>query len=284
MRARGRLEVWIGQASFSLAVRRPGGGGDVCCRDLRSYLGDRRALRGDCGEPGVRHDDRQRHHRPSRLAAEAPFVSTSPLARCHLLQPVHLAAARRVRHPTPRRGDARGDDPDRLGQLPIHRTTVQAAEPCPNRSKRDQVGSLGAIDLYTGVLPFATVLLVVVGMRRHAAWVSHDLRAIALTTVAGGSALLLSSSAYLASVPVAFRPPIPSDGYTFYPAPLIFIVFAAWLEAGTIREAGTAWIAWTAAALPLLAAIVYIDHRRPSHHHRAGSMPTADRVRSRSGA
>jgi hypothetical protein len=122
------------------------------------------------------------------------------------------------------------------------------------------IGSLGAIDLYTGVLPFASLLLVVVGMRRRAAWVSHGLSAIALTTVAGGSALLLSSTAYLVSVPAAFRTPIPSDRYTFYLAPLIFILFAAWLEAGVIHEARPAWIAWTAAALPLVAAIVYIDH------------------------
>jgi hypothetical protein len=61
-------------------------------------------------------------------------------------------------------------------------------------------------------------------------------------------------------VPVAFRPPIPSDRYTFYLAPLLFVVFAAWLEAGAVREAGTAWITWAAAALPLLAAIVYIHH------------------------
>jgi hypothetical protein len=122
------------------------------------------------------------------------------------------------------------------------------------------VGSVGAIDLYTGVLPFACFLLVVISMLRHAPWVSPGLRAIVLIAAAGGSALVLTSSAYLVSVPVAFRPPIPSDRYTFYFAPLIFVVFAAWIESGAIREAGTAWVAAIAATLPLIAAIVYIGH------------------------
>jgi hypothetical protein len=122
------------------------------------------------------------------------------------------------------------------------------------------IGSLGAIDLYTGVLPFACSLMVGVSVFRGSAWVPSGLRAIVLVTGAGVSALLLASSAYLVSVPSAFRPPIPSDRYTFYLAPLFFVVFAAWMEAGALREAGTAWVVRGAAALPLLAAIVYIDH------------------------
>jgi hypothetical protein len=121
------------------------------------------------------------------------------------------------------------------------------------------VDSLGAFDLYTGVLPFASLLLVAVSMHRRAPWVSPGLRAVVLMAFAGGSALLLTSSAYLVSVPVAFRPSIPSDRYTFYIAPLLLVAFAAWLEAGAIRESSTAWVAGAAAALPVLAAVgVYI--------------------------
>jgi hypothetical protein len=121
-------------------------------------------------------------------------------------------------------------------------------------------GSVGAVDLYTGVLPFASLLLVVVGIRRQAPWVSSGLRAVALIAIAGGTALLVSSSAYLVSVPVAFRPPIPYDRYTFYFTPLLFVAFAAWLEAGAIRDAGRAWVAAGAGALPLLAAALYLGH------------------------
>jgi hypothetical protein len=76
---------------------------------------------------------------------------------------------------------------------------------------------------------------------------------------AGGSALLVTSSAYLVSVPDAFRPSIPSDRYTFYIAPLLLVAFAAWLESGAIRESSTPWVAGAAAVLPVLAAVgVYI--------------------------
>jgi hypothetical protein len=121
------------------------------------------------------------------------------------------------------------------------------------------IGSLGAVDLYSGVLPFAAFVLVVVGMCRSAAWVSSGVRTVALMAVAGGSALLLTSSAYLATVPAAASPPVPPDRYTFYVVPLLFVVFAAWIGAGAIREAGTAWVAAGAGALPIIAAFVAVS-------------------------
>ena len=121
------------------------------------------------------------------------------------------------------------------------------------------LGSLGALDLYSGVLPFASLALVVVGMRRRAAWVSPSLRAVVLMAVVGGSALLLTSSAYLATVPAAASPPVPPDRYTFYVVPLLLVAFAAWIGGGAIREAGTAWVAAGAGALPIVAAFVAVS-------------------------
>jgi hypothetical protein len=121
------------------------------------------------------------------------------------------------------------------------------------------LGSLGALDLYSGVLPFASFVLVAEGMRRRALWVSPGLRAVVLMAGAGGLALLLTGSGYLATVPAVARPAAPPDRYTFYVAPLIVIAFAAWIERGAIREAGTAWIAWGAAAIPVMAAYVGVS-------------------------
>jgi len=119
-------------------------------------------------------------------------------------------------------------------------------------------GSLGAVDLYSGVLPFASLVLIVVGMRRRAQWISPGLRTVALMTVATGSALLLTAGAYLATVPAAFSPPVPPDRYTFYVVPLLFIAFAAWIGGGAVRERGTVWVAAIAAALPVVAAVVAV--------------------------
>jgi hypothetical protein len=121
------------------------------------------------------------------------------------------------------------------------------------------LGSLGAIDLYAGVLPFASFVLVVAGIRRQTSWVSADLRAIVMIAGTGGLALLLTGSAYLATVPAAARPTAPPDRYTFYVVPLLFVTFAAWLEGGAIRDAGIARIAWGAAALPVAAALVGVS-------------------------
>jgi hypothetical protein len=122
------------------------------------------------------------------------------------------------------------------------------------------LSSLGALDLYSGVLPFASLVFVAVAIRRNAHWVSADLRAIILLTIAGATALLITGSAYLATVPAAARPPIPPDRYSFYVVPLLFVVFAAWIESGAIRDAGTAWVAVGAAALPVIAALVGVSH------------------------
>src|SRR5204863_6000841 len=64
---------------------------------------------------------------------------------------------------------------------------------------------------------------------------------------------------YLASVPAAARPPIPPDRYVFYVTPLLFVVFAAWIEAGVIRPTGTAPIAWCAGAVVMAAALVGVS-------------------------
>ena len=122
------------------------------------------------------------------------------------------------------------------------------------------LGSLGAVDLYAGVLPLASAVLIVIGMRRGALWVSSGVRRVVLVMAVGGSTLLLTGSAYLATVPAANRPPIPTDRYTFYVVPLLFVAFAAWIEGGMIREAGTAWVAAGAAVLPILAALVGVNN------------------------
>ncbi|HEY8768193.1 MAG TPA: hypothetical protein VIP09_13185 [Dehalococcoidia bacterium] len=118
------------------------------------------------------------------------------------------------------------------------------------------VGSLGAFDLYTGVVPFACLLYALVSIRRNAQWVSPGLRAVALMAGATTLGLVVSSSAYLGTLPVTARPSLPPDRYLFYVAPLLLVVLGAWIEAGCIREAGMARVAVTAAVLPLLAVIV----------------------------
>jgi hypothetical protein len=118
------------------------------------------------------------------------------------------------------------------------------------------LSSLGAIDLYCGVAPFACTVFAVVGLRCRAPWVSSGVRAVVLLAITVGSTLLLTGSAYLASVPLVARPPTPADRYTFYVAPLLFIVFAAWIERGAVRQAGAAWIAAGVGAIPVLAAFV----------------------------
>ena len=120
------------------------------------------------------------------------------------------------------------------------------------------LGSLGALDLYTGILPFASFVLIAVGLHRRAAWVPSRVRPIILISAILGTSLVVTGSAYLATVPSASRPPIPPDRYTFYVVPLLFVAFAAWIEAGAIRDTGTTWIALTAGALPILAAVVGI--------------------------
>ena len=117
------------------------------------------------------------------------------------------------------------------------------------------IGSIGATALYTGVIPFVCLFIVARGMLRRAHWVSGELRAVVTTTLAAGAALLLTSSAYIASLSGSDRPPVPVDRYLFYLAPLVFVVCGAWIEAGAIRDRGTARIAIGVAALPLLAAL-----------------------------
>jgi hypothetical protein len=95
-------------------------------------------------------------------------------------------------------------------------------------------------------------------MRRRALWVSSGLRGVVLMAMAVGSALLVTGSAYLATVPAAASPPVPPDRYTFYVVPLLFVAFAAWIGSGAIRDTGTAWVAAGAAALPIIAALVAV--------------------------
>jgi hypothetical protein len=118
------------------------------------------------------------------------------------------------------------------------------------------LGSLGAIDLYSGVLPFGVFVLFAARLRRSPALANPELRSIILIASILGSALVATGSVYLATVPKASRPPIPPDRYTFYIVPLLFVVFAAWIEGGALRGPGTAWSALVAAGLPVLAALV----------------------------
>jgi hypothetical protein len=118
------------------------------------------------------------------------------------------------------------------------------------------MGSLGAVDLYSGVLPFAAFVLLAVEIRRRAASVRPAVQPIILITTILGTAFLITGSAYLATVPSAARPPIPADRYTFYVVPLLFVAFASWIEAGARRVAGIAWIALATGGLPILGAVV----------------------------
>jgi hypothetical protein len=85
-------------------------------------------------------------------------------------------------------------------------------------------------------------------------------RALVVLATTCGSVLLLAGSAYLASVPAAFRPPIPSERYTFYVVPIFLAVFAAWLEGGAVRTRGAWWLAGASGLLPVVAAALYLNH------------------------
>jgi hypothetical protein len=123
------------------------------------------------------------------------------------------------------------------------------------------LGSIGALDLYTGVLPFGCLVLVALAVRKRARWVTPALRTLVLISVTSTTVLLLVGSAYLASVPPGFRPALPSERYTFYVVPLLLVVFAVWLEAGGVQVRGARRAAAVASAAPLVAAA--LDVHRP---------------------
>jgi len=121
------------------------------------------------------------------------------------------------------------------------------------------LGSIGALDLYTGVLPFAAFLVLAVAVRRRAAWLPARARPLVAVTGAVALATLATGSAYLATVPATARPPVPTDRYAFYVVPLLLIAFAVWIEGATRDPHGIRWIAIGACAMPLAAAGVGIE-------------------------
>jgi hypothetical protein len=119
------------------------------------------------------------------------------------------------------------------------------------------VGSVGAIDLYTGVLPFAGFLFVCVAACRRESWVTPGLRVIAGVTFATGTALLLTSCVYISSLSPSERPLLPVDRYLFYISPLVVLLCAAWIERGAVRTA-TVFVLMIAAILPIGATLVNV--------------------------
>jgi hypothetical protein len=120
------------------------------------------------------------------------------------------------------------------------------------------IGTLGMLDLYTGILPFAAFVLVAVSATTRRldgrAGEGARLRHLVVLTAASGLALAAAGSLYLSSIPQQNRPPTPTDRYTFYVVPLILLAFAAWIERGAHRPKSTRWVAAIAGLLPLLVA------------------------------
>jgi hypothetical protein len=123
------------------------------------------------------------------------------------------------------------------------------------------IGSIGVLDLYTGILPFAVFALFLVrgGAVAHQSWAGGEARRLALLTAWSGIGLALIGSLYLAAIPASFRPPAPTDRFTFYVVPLILILFARWIEQGTPGARLMRWIVPAAASLPLVVVAMTID-------------------------
>jgi hypothetical protein len=124
-------------------------------------------------------------------------------------------------------------------------------------------GTAAALDLDTGIVPFALVLMLVFipASRSHRMhWADDETRSLTAVTVSLTAALALISSFYLVVVGAPWRPAVPSDRYVFYVVPLFLILFLRWIEHGAPRD-GLRWVAATAAALPLAVAATEIHGR-----------------------
>ena len=123
---------------------------------------------------------------------------------------------------------------------------------------------VAALDLYTGILPFAVFVVVLFGIRRTSrpsVLADGEVRTLAILTLSLAISLATLGSFYLAAIPAAARPPAPPDRYVFYVVPLMFILFAWWVEHGAPRPTAMRWVAPTAAALPLIVAVAAVDGR-----------------------
>jgi hypothetical protein len=108
---------------------------------------------------------------------------------------------------------------------------------------------LAEIDLYVGILPFATLLLVSgVALRLGA---RREVRAVCAFSISVMCWLAAASARYLVGVDA---PSVLSvyDRYEFYVAPLLLAVFLFWLKSGHERPQAAAWVVVPAAGLPLI--------------------------------
>jgi hypothetical protein len=124
------------------------------------------------------------------------------------------------------------------------------------------VGMVAALDLYTGIIPFAVFLVLLFGIRRRlhpSALAEGEVRTLAVITLSLAVSLATLGSFYLAAIPAAARPPTPPDRYVFYVVPLMLILFAWWIEHGAPRPIAMRWVAPTAAVLPLIVAATAVD-------------------------
>jgi hypothetical protein len=125
-------------------------------------------------------------------------------------------------------------------------------------------GMVAALDLHTGILPFALLLVVVLGLRRTSrigAWAEGDARVLSMMTLLVAISLATVGSVYLAGIPAVSRPPAPPDRYLLYVVPLILILFARWIEHGAPRLSRMHWGAALAAGLPLIVAATQVHGR-----------------------
>jgi hypothetical protein len=121
-------------------------------------------------------------------------------------------------------------------------------------------GMVGALDLYTGIVPFAVFVILLLGRTsRPSELAEGEVRTLAVITLCLLISLAALGSFYLAAIPAAARPPTPPDRYVFYVVPLILILFAWWIEQGAPRPIAMRWVAPTAAALPLIVAATAVD-------------------------
>jgi hypothetical protein len=123
---------------------------------------------------------------------------------------------------------------------------------------------VAALDLYTGILPFAVFVFLLFSIRRTSrsnVLTDGEVRTLAVLTLSLTISLAALGSFYLAAIPASARHPLPSDRYVFYVVPLMLIAFGWWVEHGAPRPNAMRWVAPGAAALPFIVATTALEGR-----------------------
>jgi hypothetical protein len=141
---------------------------------------------------------------------------------------------------------------------------------------RQFAGLFAALDLSTGIAPFAIFVAVIVASRRAStsSWMDGEVRSLAVVTASLSVGLAIFGSVYLAGIPPRWRPSPPPDRYVFYVLPLILTLFAAWIEGGAPITKPLRFAGLTAATLPVVVGAAEVrKHGFAATSNSLGYMP-----------